>query len=96
MDSPNSGSLLFLAFWEMPAMDSPSTCRAHHTSVMETTSCSHSAPKLRAHCASPTGEESPFPLPPRLSQTFLILPQTSTSGSGLTLEFSMTLSRQLK
>lgn len=25
MDSPNSGSLLFFAFWEMPAMDSPST-----------------------------------------------------------------------
>lgn len=26
-DSPNSGSLLFLAFCEMPAMASPSTCR---------------------------------------------------------------------
>lgn len=26
-DSPNSGNLLFFAFWEMPAMASPSTCR---------------------------------------------------------------------
>lgn len=51
MDSPNSGSLLFLAFCEMPAMDSPSTCGTHGHQLETTAGC-HS---LRAHRAPPAG-----------------------------------------
>lgn len=81
MDSPNSGSLLFLAFWEMPAMDSPSTCRTHHTLIMEN-HCgdSHSAPRIRVHCVSLVGEETPFPLFTYPSQALPVLPQTCIQG----------------
>lgn len=74
MDSPNSGSLLFLAFWEMPAMDSPSTCGTH-SHQLETTA----RPVLQPQSSPCSASRA-----------------SVTRRKTLTLEFSMTLSRQLK
>lgn len=82
MESPNSGSLLFLAFWEMPAMDSPSTCRTHHAPVRDKLPFLLHAPRLRAHCASSTGVETPFVFPPHHSQTSLSSPKRPPPAQG--------------
>lgn len=95
MESPNSGSLLFLAFWEMPAMDSPSTYRTEHTLVRDHLPLPQHVLRLSSWCFI-NREETTFPFGPKSFPNLPILPQTSTSISGLTLEFSMTLSRQLK